>query len=419
MRILFVQKRPCLPANNGAKIRTSQVVTYLTNRHHLCYVSNINQSEEEISGSELMQKLGVRTDFVPWSEPKRGSLYYVYKFLLSCATRYPFNAFKDYHGPLRQRIQKLVLEERFDVLICDFAQTALNVIGVREIPKILFTHNVEWEIFDRLSQRATNPIMKAVWAQQARKMAKYEQALGHHFEAIVAVSERDKEIFQEKYGWSHLYTIDTGVDTDYFSPTDSGTVPGKIVFVGGLDWPPNVDGLVEFVRHCWPTIRASFPTATLDIVGRNPISTVKKLSEVPGVDVIGSVPDVRPYWGRAEVAIVPLRAGGGTRLKIPEALAMGKAVVTTSIGVEGLRLNSGEHLLVADDPQDFASAVVRLLTDAHLRSQLAQAGSEWVRNHFGADKVGRQFENICEAVVRSATSRCERATDACLTRKQR
>jgi glycosyltransferase involved in cell wall biosynthesis len=166
-----------------------------------------------------------------------------------------------------------------------------------------------------------------------------------------------------------------------------------------MDWYPNEDAVLHFVDTILPRIRRDVPDVSLTVVGRNPTPRLRRLGEQAGVRITGTVDDVRPHVANAAVCVVPLRVGGGTRLKIFEALAMGKAVVSTSIGAEGLPVESGEHAMIADDPDDFASAVVRLLQRPDERHRLGSAGRRLVEERFSWHEVARRFEALCEDAV--------------------
>jgi glycosyltransferase involved in cell wall biosynthesis len=192
------------------------------------------------------------------------------------------------------------------------------------------------------------------------------------------------------------------VDTDYFRP--SGSIepdPYHLVFSGSMDWLPNDDAMKYFVRSIFPRIRASCPEVVLTIVGRKPFPSLTALGRNdPSIRVTGQVEDVRPYLERAAVYVIPLRIGGGTRLKVFEAMAMGKAVVSTSIGVEGLPIVNGTDALVADDPDAFADAVVQLLRDRTLLGRLGQVAAGKVRAQFGWAPVAASFIQACELARR-------------------
>jgi glycosyltransferase involved in cell wall biosynthesis len=236
-------------------------------------------------------------------------------------------------------------------------------------------------------------------AIQWRKMRRFEAACGGQFDAAIAVSEQDRRIFEQEYGWSNVHAIDTAVDVDYFRSTGRAEHEEQVLFLGSMDWLPNQDCVQHFVRNIWPLIRRTRPRATFHVVGRNPPPEVKRLSGKDGIVVVGTVPDVRPHLEEAAVVVIPLLVGGGTRLKIFEAMAMDKAVVSTSIGAEGLPVTPGEHIILADEPADFAGAVTFLLGAPERRASLGTASHLLVNERYGTEPVARQFESICRQTV--------------------
>jgi polysaccharide biosynthesis protein PslH len=226
-----------------------------------------------------------------------------------------------------------------------------------------------------------------------------EQCL--RFDHVVAVSEEDAAVFRREYGVQRVSSVPTGVDTDFFRP--SGVVtqrPSSIVFTGSMDWMPNEDGMEHFVAEILPRIEQAVPEVTVTIVGRNPTARVKALAEGrPSITVTGTVPDVRPFLESAAVVVVPLRIGGGTRIKIYEAMGMERAVVSTTIGAEGLDVTDGEHIVLADDPKAFADAVIALLRAPDRAARIGQAAAAHVRAHFGWASVAEQFAERCSAAA--------------------
>ena len=205
-------------------------------------------------------------------------------------------------------------------------------------------------------------------------MVRFEKNAGKYFNAVIAVSDQDREQFERDYGWTHVHVIDTAVDVEFFQPREE-EIPGQIAFVGSMDWLPNQEGVEWFVQKVWPLVRQQHPDTVFKIVGRNPSRQVESLGDAPGVEVLGTVPDVRPYLDQAAAVVTPLLVGGGTRIKIFEAMAMEKAVVSTLIGAEGLKVEDQKHILLADSVADFAAAVNRLLASRETRKEIGQAAT--------------------------------------------
>jgi glycosyltransferase involved in cell wall biosynthesis len=249
--------------------------------------------------------------------------------------------------------------------------------------------------------------MRAYMGEQWRRMRRLEREQCLRFDHVVAVSGEDAAVFREQYGVKRVSSVPTGVDTDFFRP--SGTVsqrPANIVFTGSMDWMPNEDGMSFFVEEVLPAITRAVPEVTLTIVGRRPSAKVRALTEGrPHVTVTGTVPDVRPFLEEAAVVVVPLRIGGGTRIKIYEAMGMERAVVSTTIGAEGLDVTDGRHIVLADDAATFADAVIALLQAPERAAEIGDAAAQHVRTHFGWASVADQFAESCLAAAASVPDR--------------
>jgi polysaccharide biosynthesis protein PslH len=404
LRILFLQKRLVVPPNTGGKIRTFNVLRHLAQWHEVLYLSNLLPSEQVYLPE--MHKIGVETHTIPWRESPRRSFHFCLFALKNLLTsRYPLNVDKDFDARLRQCASDLVTSRQVDLLVCDFVQMARNALGL-PCPSVLFQHNVEAEIFARLARNSQWP-WSTYLRNQSRRMAKFEAQASQRFTRVIAVSQRDKCTFEQRYGLRNVRTIDTSVDLDYFSQSCSDKrFNNRMVFVGSMDWEPNRQGILRFVHRILPLVSKTIVTPELLIVGRNPPADIRSLAEFPGVSVTGTVEDIRPHLQTAAVAIVPLYSGGGTRLKIFEAMASGVPVVSTTLGAEGLALRHGEHLLIADSDPEFAQAVVRILQDKTLAKSLAERATAHVSAHFGTETIARQFEAICLDAVAVGGSEC-------------
>lgn len=400
MKILFLQKRPLFPPDTGGKIRTLNVLRHLAQWHEITYLCNVQPGEQAYL--DQMRGLGVELETVAWREAPRRSLRFYAGLAGNLLSRYPFNVNKDYDARLRKRARELLNQHRFDLLVCDFVQMARNVIGLNAPASLLFQHNVEAEIFKRHAQHGSR-LRRWYMQEQWRKMRHFEGAAGTTFDRVVAVSGRDREIFRQEYRWRQVDVIDTAVDLDFFQPDNDAEVTDRVVFVGSLDWLPNEDGVEWFVRDVWPRVKARRPAATFHVVGRNPSAHLQRLARYGGVKVLGSVPDVRPHLSNAAVVVVPLLVGGGTRLKIFEAMAMQRAIVSTTLGAEGLDVTPGEHLLLGDRPWDMAENIVQLLQDDQRRRQLAASGRRLVEARYCSETVARQFEDVCQKTIETAS----------------
>lgn len=399
MKILFLHKQILFPRDTGGKIRVLNLLKHLGKWHDITYVSNLRSGEDQYLLP--MRGLGLRLEVVHGETAKRGGLRFYAGILANIFSGNPFTIDRNFDPHVRRKVTKLLAAESYDLLICDTIVMARHTMGLPTPATVLFQHNVEAQILRRHADIAPGRIKRWFMTRQWRKMLRFEKECGDHFDAVIAVSEQDKVLFERDYGWKHVHAIDTAVDEEFFFNSGTSEVPGRVMFLGSMDWMPNQDGVRWFVREVWPTILSRHPLASFHIVGRTPPAEIRGLAAVPGVTVVGNVPDVRPHLAEASVVVVPLLVGGGTRLKIYEAMAMNRAVVSTLIGAEGLPVRVGEHYLAADDPASFADAVSRLLDSADLRRDIGQQADRFVRQNYGSAPVARQFEAICQSVADS------------------
>jgi len=302
---------------------------------------------------------------------------------------------------------KTALLDRPDVAVFDFVHAAVLAPGRINVPSVLFTHNVETEIFQRHAKVATNPVSRWIWSNQAKKMRVFESAALARFDVTVAVSDRDAKKFQVEEPQVRTAVIPTGVDLDYFGfhpPTEDK----RVVFCGSMDWLANQDAIKFFLEEVWDLISAQVPDAKMTVVGRSPPANLVDQARRRNLrwDFTGYVDDVRPYMQGAAVSVIPIRVGGGTRLKAYEAMAAGNPIVSTAIGIEGLPIVDGEHYLRADEAKPFAAAVVSLLRDVDTRMRIATQARALVESRFSYVVAARVFEDACtDAVSRFHSTR--------------
>ena len=400
MHILWIKTELLHPVDKGGRIRTYQMLRALARQHEVTYLA-LDDGTAAANAVAKAPEYCTRVEVVPFTPPAKGSPGFYSALLGNLFSSLPY-AIARYEVPeLRERIRTICRQRNVDVVVCDFLAPSINVPDDLGVPVILFQHNVEAMIWERHALVATNPLKKAYLAEQWRRMKRFEAAECRRVSSVVAVSVQDAEVFRRDYGVADAPDVPTGVDTDYFvRQPDVRRTPGSMVFTGSMDWMPNEDGIAWFVESILPRIRSAVPSATLTIVGRNPTAKVKALQSAElGVNVTGSVPDVRPYLASHQLFVVPLRVGGGTRLKIYEGMTMGLPTVSTTIGAEGLPVVDGEHLVLADDPHSFAGACIALLNDPARCAAMGDAADGYVREHFGWDGVAKRFSEFCQAAI--------------------
>lgn len=292
---------------------------------------------------------------------------------------------------MQEAIDALCARESFDVVLYE----GLFIAGYH-LPSgtriILDQHNIEHELVRRTYESEHEPVRKLFNWLEYGKLRQGELQRCAAADLLLVTSEREQEVWNRLLPGKAVAVVPNGVDVESFRPTlREREKANHLVFTGTMDYYPNSSAVLFFARQCWPLIKREVPEATWQIVGRNPPPEVLRLGELPGITVTGSVPEVQPYLAEAAVSIVPLRVGSGTRLKILEALAMNKAVVTTSIGCEGLEVHTREHLLIEDQPEEFAHTVVALLRDRERRESLGSAGRDLVERMYSWHFCGQRL----------------------------
>lgn len=401
MRILWVKVGGLWPLNTGGRLRSFHVLSELTRRHRVVLLTTHGPGDD-LEGLAARLDRCERIVSLPYAIPKHGTLRFARILLRSWLSSLPLDHWKFRVAALRSEVLRLMAAGDVDVCVADFLAAAPNVPLGGPVPAVLFAHNVEHMIWKRLSQVETRPWRRLPLQLEWRKLLRYEARACAQARLTIAVSEVDRALLAASAPAARVSGIPTGVDTAYFTPNGSREAPTAMVFTGAMDWYLNEDAILHFIDVILPRIRRDVPSVSFTVVGRNPSARLRGVADRARVRVTGTVDDIRPYVAEAAVFVVPLRIGGGTRLKIFEALAMGKAVVSTTIGAEGLPLVPGEHFLSADDPAEFARAVVSLLQDPMRRSALGAAGRRLVEERYSWAQVAREFEARCQEVVANA-----------------
>jgi sugar transferase (PEP-CTERM/EpsH1 system associated) len=405
VHILWLKTELLHPVDKGGRIRTYNMLRALRRGHRVTYLTlddGTAAPDAVARAAEYCHEL-LRVPFAP---ARKGSPRFFAELAANLPSPLPYAVARYRSAAMRTATERAVARGDVDVVVCDFLAPSLNVPDGLGAPTVLFQHNVEAMIWERHAQVAANPLKRAYMREQWRRMRRHEAAECRRFDHVVAVSPQDADVFRRDFGVRSVSDVPTGVDTEYFRTTGrEARRPHELVFTGSMDWLPNEDAILWFAAEILPRVQARVPDATLTVVGRNPTASVRALDGARGITVTGSVPDVRPYIERAAAFVVPIRIGGGTRLKIYEAMAMERAVVSTAVGAEGLPVRDGVDAVLADAPEAFAAAVVDLLADPARAAAVGAAAAGMVRARFGWDAVTARFAADCEAAVARAASR--------------
>jgi glycosyltransferase involved in cell wall biosynthesis len=401
MRILWIKTELLHPLDKGGRIRSYQMLRSLSRRHHVTYLC-LDDGLAAPDALERAREYAHEVVVVPFVAPPKMSLAFFAALLRNLFSPLPY-VIARYRSPkLRAEVRRL--SAATDLIISDFLFSSINVPDGLPAPTVLFQHNVEATIWQRHGAVPQHPLRRAYMRLQWRRMLRHEARECRRFSHVVAVSAIDADTICREYAASSVGYVPTGVDLAYFCgarprPRDSR----ELVFVGSMDWMPNDDGIRWFASEVFGRIQQRVSGARLTVVGRSPSPGMRELAaRNPAIEVTGTVADVRPYLERARISIVPLRIGGGTRLKIYEMMAMGVPVVSTTIGAEGLPIRHGEHLLVADSAEEQVSAIYTLLTDQARADLLAANALRYVQEHCSWDAVAECF--LAQCPRRSASS---------------
>ncbi len=393
MKILWVKSDFLHPTNRGGQIRTLEMLKCLHQRHEVHYVAFDDGQNPE--GFKRSSEYCSRAYAVPHKVPPRRSVRFAGQLLSGLVLPLPVSVKRYTSDRMKRQIEFLLARDKFDSLVCDFLFPALNIPDIGRA--VLFQHNVESVIWRRHVEQATNRAKRVYFNLQARRMESFERNVCLRSGKVIAVSSVDSQTMQSLFGVKNVPAVQTGVNIGYFAPPPNPETKADLIFVGSMDWLPNIDGVKFFTGEILPLIRKERPHCRIAIAGRRPSPAIQELArQDPGIVVTGTVPDVRPYlWGSA-VSIVPLRIGGGTRLKIFEAMAAKLPVVSTTVGAEGLPVTDGRHIAIADTPALFARRCVDLLADADRRQGMAEEAWNLVSREFSWDAVTREFETMLD-----------------------
>jgi sugar transferase (PEP-CTERM/EpsH1 system associated) len=397
MRVLQFAPRVCWPLDTGAKLRNYHLARVLALRAR---VSLLAFTDHEC----LSDTLGEIYDQV--ITVARGSAYTPAKVARGIVGKTPLPVLNYTTDSMKRALEKLLSEDDFDIVQVEgiHLMSYLPILLQARRPPIVVCdwHNIESELMQRYSERESGFLRRAYASKTARLMCEFERRALREFDAHVTVSERDAEQLRNLNPEARIFVIENGVDTAFYSDHEIGardvSLVLRIVFVGSMDYHANIDGAINFARQVWPRVRARRPELIFTIVGKDPSAQVRELAQLPGVEVTGTVTDVRPFYREAVAAVVPLNVGGGSRLKILEAMAAGVPVVSTTLGAEGLEVRHDKNILIADTNEQLAESIINLTENEAQRQELSNAGRALVSSRYDWSSLGaglfRAYEEL-------------------------
>jgi polysaccharide biosynthesis protein PslH len=391
MRVLWVKSGGLLPLDAGGKIRSFNIARELANRHEVTLFTFYPRTDPDPNNA--LGEPFAHVERECFDLPERGSARDTLNYAVNALTSTPYQIRKYCRPQVSQRLLELLRHKKYDVILCDYLVTAGVLPWNTGIPVVIFTHNVEAVIWQRHFLRNKNLLWKAAAWREYRTIARAERHFATCADHVLTVSDEDRRYFLDFLPREKVTTVPTGVDLEYFQPAGVNGQP-SLVFTGSMDWMPNEDAITYFAAEVLPLIQQYIPNVTLSVVGKNPTRKLLALAKRnDAIRVTGAVSDIRPYVAAASVYIVPIRIGSGTRIKIFEAMAMAKAVVSTTIGAEGLPVQHGKNILLADTPQDFAARTVELLKQRSTQQRIGLAARTLVESRYAWTAVTDVVEN--------------------------
>ncbi len=397
MRVLWIKSDFPLPADTGGKIRTLNLLKELARR---CQITFLSFAPPDLDSSHLEQlrACGITVEPISRAEENKRSLAFPFRVLSRLGSNRPYIVNKYITDEMKTKLSELASAAKHDIAICDFLEMAWCAEYITEIPRVLFEHNVETMIWRRYHKVEKNPLKRLYFGYEKKRMERFEREACARCDHVLTVSHNDGEILKNEFGLSDYTEIPTGVDIDFFQPQE-GKIDKRLVFCGSMDWMPNIDAFWWFYRDIYPQIKSHLPKVSFTVVGRRPASEIVAIGQQDkSVEITGTVPDVRPHVAAGQLYIVPLRVGGGTRIKIYEAMAMNRCVLSTSIGAEGLPLTDGENIVIADSAGEFAEKAKELLRDEDKRRRIAAAGFKMVTEKYSWRSAADRLEAVLQRV---------------------
>jgi glycosyltransferase involved in cell wall biosynthesis len=368
----------------------------LARRHQITYVCHRNADPQEARRAAIfLAEHGIGCVVVDHVVPKKSGPTFYLRLVANLASPLPYSVASHRSAAMRKALHELAANRPIDLLHCEWTPYAQTVRRLQDIPVLVMAHNVESLIWQRYWEAESQPLKRWYMRQQWRKFRRFEARTFATVNRGVAVSDQDADRIATEFNVPRPDVVDNGVDTSFFRPMEEDRESDHILFLGSLDWRPNLDAVSVLLTEIFPKVRAVQASARLSVVGRNPPAWLnEQIQANAGVSLHANVNDVRPYLARCGMLAVPLRIGGGSRLKILEALACETPVVSTRIGAEGLHLDHGQHLQVTDGIEDMADALIRCIRNPQAAQTQARSGRQRVLERYDWDILADKLEQV-------------------------
>jgi polysaccharide biosynthesis protein PslH len=398
MRVLLLSVTSPIPANNGVKMRTCSVLRALAAEGHEVVLVAFADPSERNGGHPELSRLCRSVTLVPHTFKSLSASRDYFGYAKQLVSRFPHGAETSRSPEMAAQLAQILGQKAIDVILSEQTDLLVNLPARLSVPLIVDFHNVEYLILERYLRFERNPGKQLYAWLECQKLRHWERRACQMATVALACSSHDRTLLRQLRADLPVSVVPNVVDVTEYKPGNEGIVP-KILFQGGMDWYPNRDAAEFFARKIFPLVRKEVPEARFVVAGRNPPEKFRRsLSETPGVEFTGTVPDMRVEISSATVCVVPLRIGSGTRLKILEAAAMAKPIISTSVGAEGLEFLNGEEIILEDDPSAFARALVKLLEAPADRKHLGEAARKRAEQQYGFPVLRSSLRQSMEGV---------------------
>jgi polysaccharide biosynthesis protein PslH len=402
MRVLLLTQVLPYPPDSGPKVKTYYVLKYLAQQHDVTLVSFVRDSDKPEYIHHL-ETLCERVITVPIIRSKTRDLRFLGQSLL---TGQPWMMLRDQRPEMHEVLAELASSTAFDVVHADQLNMGQYALPFTKSRKVLDLHNALWMLYKRLSETTsfTSP-MKYILARDWPLLKQYEGQLCRQFDAVTAVSEEDRSLLIKAGARDDMTVIPIAIDTSEQAQIARRPSGPHIVHIGTMYWPPNIDGITWFLDEIYPLIKQQVPDVRCTLIGaRPPASIVERSHNDRTLTVTGYVEDPLPFLEDASMMVVPLRAGGGMRVKILNALSQGIPMVSTTLGCEGITVTNNSDILIADDAESFAAATVRVLLEAELNKQLTREGRSTAERLYDYRQACRPLDEVYSSRLKQKTA---------------
>jgi len=398
MNILFLATNFPYPPNSGHNLRTYNILKILSKSNNIHFLGFSKNKEYPTTDNPINAFCKSVELFKATDDFSKSKM--IFSLLLNFFSHYPYALEKYYLQEMKNKINEIIINNDIDLVHFDLLHLSMYIDIVGKVPKTLTEHNVESERILKLVRNSTNLLFKMYMYIQYKKLYEFEKNICQKFDVCITVSDEDADTLKKMCPAGRYYVIPNGVDTEYFRPGNNNPVPNSLVWVGGMHDFYNREAINYFCKEVFPLIKCKVSKITFNAIGTSPTRRLINLSKHnKNVSAVGYVEDIRPYVSSSSIFIAPMLSGGGTKLKVLNAMSMGKPVVTTNVGAEGIDLQNGENIVIADNPEDYANGIIDLLKSPTLASKIGQNGRKLILRKYDWNVIGKKQLELYNSIV--------------------